>query len=559
MFRSILIAAFALLPATVCAGPDRSPLYELVEAERWAEVVAHLSERLEDNPWYGEDWYLLGLAHSRLGDCERAAPLYARALELGNNGSTWGMRDARVEAAECAALLGDADAAVEHLSIAQARHKFDDFARFADDSRFGSLSEHPEFRRMSGAGDVSGVDRVAGWRSDLDYFVGLMLRRHPNPFHTVDEDEWRAAAGALRAEIPELTDLQIVGRFMHLAGMIEDGHTSVYPPFEGPLAFHMSPIWAYAFEDEWRIVAAAPDHEELVGARIVAVEGVPMADAETLIAGHLPRDNDFTPKWITSVALQFVEISAGVFGAEDPSLLTLDVELSSGERLSVSLPGGPMDRNPMAAWVPSDWPSVEPENAPLWLNRVDDGLWFEELPEIGAIYAQINQIRDGDERSLEDFGRELRQRLTDGEYRHLIIDLRHNNGGNGYLNWPFVRELVRTEAIDHADGLFVIAGRRTFSAAQLLANMLEFHTDAIFVGEPTGSSPAFYGEDTLFRLPYSGLMGSISSFWFQNRFISDDKRPWIAPDLAAELSFDDLKSGRDPALEAIREYLGRQR
>ena len=89
----------------------------------------------------------------------------------------------------------------------------------------------------------------------------------------------------------------------------------------------------------------------------------------------------------------------------------------------------------------------------------------------------------------------------------------------------------------------------------LLSSMVEFHTEAIFVGEPTGSSPQFYGEDTHFRLPYSGLTGSISSRWFQNRFISDDERPWIGPDIVAELTLDDVRNGRDPALEAIRQYL----
>ncbi len=557
MLRSLLLICLCLSPAAVSAGPDRGPLYELVAAERWSDVVEYLDARLDENPWYGEDWYLLGLAHARLGDCESAAPLYARAIELGSNATTWGMRDVRTEAAACAALSGDIDAALEHLNVAHSRHKFDDFGRFAGDTRFEALSEHPDYRRISGAGDWSSVDRTAGWRADLAYFVDLMLERHPNPFHTVGEAEWRAAVDSLNAEIPQLTDLQVVGRFMRLAGMIEDGHTSVYPPFDGPLAFHMTPIWPYALGDEWRIVAAAPEYEELVGARIVAVEDVPIAEAERLIAGHLPRDNAITPKWVTSVALQFAEISAGVFDSGNPSVLTVDFELPSGEHRRVSIPGGPIDRNPMSAWVPRGWPSAEPEVAPLWLGRVDEGLWFEELAEIDTVYAQINQIRDAQDLSMEEFGRQLRQRLSDGGFRHLILDLRHNNGGNGYLNWPLVRELVRTEAIDHADGLFVITGRRTFSAAQLLANMLEFHTDAIFVGEPTGSSPAFYGEDTLFRLPYSGLTGSISSFWFQNRFISDDQRPWIAPDIAAPLTWEDLIAGRDPALEAIRAHLER--
>ena len=145
--------------------------------------------------------------------------------------------------------------------------------------------------------------------------------------------------------------------------------------------------------------------------------------------------------------------------------------------------------------------------------------------------------------------------MTEGGFRHLVLDLRHNNGGNGYLNWSLVRELVRTEALDRPDGLFVIVGRRTFSAAMLLSSMLEFHTDAIFVGEPTGSSPQFYGEDTEFQLPYSKLAGSISSRRFQNRFISDDERPWIAPGIVAELTLDDLREGRDPAMQAIRRHL----
>lgn len=558
MLRSFVLVCWTLLSAAALADVDRSTIRELVTSERWSDVVEVLSTRLDDNPWRGEDWYLLGLAHARVGNCELALPHYMRALEAGTNATWWGMRDARVEAAICAARTGDVDAAIEHLSVAQARYKFDDFARLTNDPQLRTMTERAEYRRLAGDVEHTPAARVAGWRGDLDYFVDLMERRHPNPFHTVDPGDWYAAVEELQSDIPGLTDLEVIGRFMRLAGMIEDGHTSVYPPFDGRFAFHMTPIWPYAFGDEWRIIAAAPEFRELIGARIVAVEGVPMSEAQQRIAAHLPRDNAMTPLWLTSVALQFVEISAAVLDCREANVLTLDLQLDSGERRQVALPGGPIDRNPMAAWVPQGWSGAEREETPLWLSHVDTGLWYRELPEAGAIYAQINQIRDADEFTMAAFGGELRRRLADGGYRHLIIDLRHNNGGNGHLNWPFVRELVRAESIDHPDGLFVIVGRRTFSAAQLLANMLEFHTDAIFVGEATGSGPTFYGEDTLFQLPYSGLSGSISSFWFQNRFISDDERPWIAPDIAAALSFGDLVEGRDPALDAIHDYLSRK-
>ena len=107
MIRPILVFILALLPFAASDAAERSTLYELVRNEQWPDVVELLNERLEANPYYGEDWYLLGLAHARLGDCASAAPLYGRALELGNNASTWGMRDARIEAAQCAAVLDD--------------------------------------------------------------------------------------------------------------------------------------------------------------------------------------------------------------------------------------------------------------------------------------------------------------------------------------------------------------------------------------------------------------------------------------------------------------------
>ncbi len=552
---SILVALFASCSAASAdTFAERGRVPALVQAEQWSEVERLLTGTLETNPYHGEDWYYLGLAHARRDDCEAAAPLFVRAIELGVNGTSAGMLRAHVEAAQCAVLLEDLDAAVRHLDTAQARYKFDP-TRLGADPRYAALLRHPGYRRLVGRRDWSGVARVDGWSADLDYFTDLVERRHPDPFHGIDENAWRDAAAALRDAIPDLSDLEVVGGFMRLAGLIGDGHTSVYPPFEGPLEFHMTPIWPYAFGEDWRIVGAAPEHADLVGARIVAIEGVPIAEAARRIGEHLPADNTMTHRWTVNIALQFAELAQAAFAEGDACCMTLEIESESGQRRSVQLTGGEIDRNPMAAWAPAHWPTVGSGAPPLWLKNTQATFWHAELDELGLIYAQINQIRDGDAQSLKDFGRELVERLTERGFSHLVIDLRHNNGGNGYLNWPFVRELLRAEVLDEPGRLFVIVGRRTFSAAMLLSSMLEFHTNALFVGEPTGSRPQFYGEDTEFRLPYSGLMGSISSRWFQNRFIADDERPWIAPDIVAELTIDDLRQGRDPAMAAIVEYL----
>jgi hypothetical protein len=87
--------------------------------------------------------------------------------------------------------------------------------------------------------------------------------------------------------------------------------------------------------------------------------------------------------------------------------------------------------------------------------------------------------------------------------------------------------------------------------------MIERETDAIFVGEPTGSRPNFVGEVVPFTLPFSRTLVNVADVYWQTSWPEDD-RPWIAPDLYAPPSFETFSQNRDPAMEAIlsgREHL----
>ena len=135
----------------------------------------------------------------------------------------------------------------------------------------------------------------------------------------------------------------------------------------------------------------------------------------------------------------------------------------------------------------------------------------------------------------------------------LVLDLRLNGGGNGELNRPLVLGLIRAERSTVRGHLFVLIGRRTFSAAQFLATQLENWTEAVFVGEPTASRGNQYGDSQRLTLPNSGVTVRVSTLYWQ---LSDprDRRPWTPPEVATELSFDDYRRNRDPALEAALEW-----
>jgi hypothetical protein len=133
-----------------------------------------------------------------------------------------------------------------------------------------------------------------------------------------------------------------------------------------------------------------------------------------------------------------------------------------------------------------------------------------------------------------------------------VVDLRWNGGGNTFLTQALLHHLVACRKLDQRGALFVIIGRATFSAAQNTATAIERETDAIFVGEPSGSRPNFIGETIPFELPYSKTLVNVADLYWQTSW-PDDHRMWIPPEIYAPPTFETYRHNRDPAMEAILE------
>src|SRR5262249_28822484 len=147
--------------------------------------------------------------------------------------------------------------------------------------------------------------------------------------------------------------------------------------------------------------------------------------------------------------------------------------------------------------------------------------WFEYNPEKRMVYFQYNRVGDDPQETLARFCDRLFKFINEHEVEKLVIDMRWNPGGDTTIGLPLIWGLIRCEKINQTGRLFVIIGRRTFSAAQNGATFIERNTKAIFVGEPTGSSPNFIGEDNAFELPYSKIMANVSEFYWQSSWPFD--------------------------------------
>src|SRR5262249_3854827 len=162
-------------------------------------------------------------------------------------------------------------------------------------------------------------------------------------------------------------------------------------------------------------------------------------------------------------------------------------------------------------------------------------------------YFQFNRVRNDDKESLAKFTERLMKFVGENDVQKLVIDMRWNNGGDTFLGHPLLLRLIGNDKVNRQGKLFVLIGRRTYSAAQNMATYFERYTNATFVGEPTGSSPNSIGEEAPITLPYSKVMANVSHLFWQSSW-PQDQRVWLAPQIYLPPTFADFRAGRDPAL-----------
>ena len=136
------------------------------------------------------------------------------------------------------------------------------------------------------------VDRATRWAEDVAMVVGRMRELHPDLFHGVSDASFDAATDALRAALPTMSDDQVLVGLMRLVASISaegrDGHMGIWPP-DNPGAVRRYPVRLWEFPDGLYVTAAMPPGADLVGGRVLAVNGRPLAEVERLLDPVVPR------------------------------------------------------------------------------------------------------------------------------------------------------------------------------------------------------------------------------------------------------------------------------
>jgi hypothetical protein len=382
--------------------------------------------------------------------------------------------------------------------------------------------------------------RDGRWIQDVDYLVGQLSRLHLNLFFRTPRTEIEAAAADLKRSLPALTDHEVIVGLMRITALPGDAHTGVRPWSR----FRRLPLGFTRLSSGLFVTAAEASLASGLGARVVAIGDRPVEELEAAAAAIVSHENEAWLRVQVPAFLAVPEVLHALGAAPDASGARVWLEDAQGARFSLNAPA--------VASMPAllDLTAAAGRPLPLHRQRTAENYWSTLLEDSRTLYVQYNRCQQGSEPFAAFAERMLRQ-LDEGRADRLVVDVRHNVGGNSEVDDPLIEGLRRRAAARQRGRLFGLIAEETFSSGMWTAVDLR-NLGAVMVGGPTGGKPNSYGDVGTFVLPNSRIEVGYSTKIF--RLVEGSDPASVMPDLLVEPSIDDLREGRDPLLEAALRF-----
>lgn len=386
------------------------------------------------------------------------------------------------------------------------------------------------------------------------------------------EAETRLAA--LEAQAGAVSQAYFELELARIVALADNGHTAYFPGPRSRRFNRITDVRFAPFGEDFYVLRASPASADLLGARLVAIDGHSAAEvrdvARTLGGG--------TAAWRDRNAAYFLESPEQMqaLGANASAGATrYRFALLNGQEVERTLTPEPATDHRVRAnserWfypAPAEgegdaWrTAITVAQAPWSLQDPDDPFRWRRAPEIDGIVIELRQNNNGEEQSIADALREFVAAIEAEHPRNLVLDMRMNGGGDLNTTRAFMRSLP-----ERVPGrIFALTSPWTFSAAISSIGYLEQTAPdrVTIIGEGVGDRLNFFSEGDVVTLPNSGAMilNATERHDYQTgcRGYQDCHGPVVrnpisvpalAPDIAAPWTIEAYLAGRDPGMEAV--------
>lgn len=385
-------------------------------------------------------------------------------------------------------------------------------------------------------------DKSDPWIADLDFMMKELISKHKNVFHTASRRDLETRVNQLKARIPTLDDRQRTIEFMRLGAAIGDGHTGVHADFA---KFFVYPVSVYSFDDGLFVKAAIEQHKDLIGAKVVKIGSLDVADLRTAFLKIIPHDNtqSFRNAFQQRVTIGEMLQAVRAIDTADEAAFVLEKD---GRRQTKILRAVRNESLRKMKWTQ---PASAPPK-PLYQQKANLSHWNDWIAEHKTLYFKYNRCSDA--RGFFRLVGGTIGFIKQNEVERFVLDLRDNPGGNSAIFKPLLEFLRQHKELNQKGRLFVIIGRRTFSSGLWNAVEMKTRTKALLIGEATGGKPNHFGEVGTFKLPNSGLTVTYSKKF--HKLLNAGDPLSLMPDIPVNFNAADYFAGRDPYLQAALNY-----
>lgn len=389
------------------------------------------------------------------------------------------------------------------------------------------------------------------WSADLEYLKVELPKNHYKLYNVKDESYFIRGIDKINASKDKASDLDIAIRLQQLIASMGDTHTITG---WASLADKGSilPLQLMWFSDGVFVQGTTIENQSLLGNKIVTINRTPLSTIADSIGTLFTLDNPAVIKNQFPKYLPIIQLLKH-FGFARTDTIELLLENQKGEKWTYFLKPSVLTRQNRRTFQPDSIALCYKNGRYLFTDSI--------LKTDNIYYIQYNKCvcrefppqgysgKPEDLPSFTEFKKKILDNINTNDFDKVVFDLRFNGGGNSQPGSELVTELAAIPKINRKGKLFVIVGRLTFSSAVINAMDFKNMTKAVFVGEETEGKPNHFGEIKMMTLPNSGLKIQYSTKYFKRSNINLNT---ISPDQITETSFQDFKSGNDPAYEWVR-------
>ncbi len=389
-----------------------------------------------------------------------------------------------------------------------------------------------------------GGDRNAKWKKDLSYLEEALPKKHENLFFKISKDQFHKDISDLKNSVDKSNDDEIVAGIYKIMASIGDAHSSAYKK-----SSKLYPVQFYCFKDGIYVINTTSEYKKALYSKLVKINGVDIEKVKQAIIPLIVAENEAMIKKSIPNYLSNSEILHGIKVAPGIEKSVFTFENDNGEIFDVNVKS--VYRGKGGKQIVSE--SYD-SSYPLYMQKPNSNYWYKYLDREKTLYFKYNQcLPDADEKApkIEDFIADMLNFIDKHPVDKFVIDMRDNGGGTDKYILPIIDKL-KNNKLNNKNSLFVIVGRRTFSAAMTDAVLLKKQTSATFVGESTSAKPNHYGSAKDFVLPNSKIsIGYSTQLNKSDGDNSEDTSSTFVPDKTIEISIKDYVNKKDPILDYI--------